>query len=673
MKQHHLRVGGTAARAVVIAIMILVTAGCPDKKKGRSTAPEPPGPAANRAQALRYPAPLPAQSETITVDALAYVKGKHVGVMHPARLTVGPNSDREPNVAISGDLSGGLGGSWRAGVWMAAYQASQAVGRELTDYAISARGYGVIDGASASALFTAAMMAGMLELPVRKHFTMTGTVNPDGTVGPVGGIPNKFRAALAKGKTLLGYPVGQRFARDYATGKPVDLQTLAAQSGARAVEIATVYDAFAHLTGKRFPRPQPLPESGMGLSPDVFKILQSATAKWAKIFRTFTKGFAGQRVAKVGGAAKRINVAVKYMKKASELLQEGSVAPAYDFAQRGGAWAFTSFWYARFLRLAIERKFKKIAALTMELHKVEKKILVKLQELRLRRPASMGQLMALVASFEQLVEAWVYSQHGKNLLKSTANKIQGLKKHPPKSDVRSLFFKWFYDTAFRFALAEIKQAKAGNFLSFNQTPAVAYRLNPQRLRQVAKIFLAAAQANLVYFEQIFVPQFVKVLGRSPGIVKNMLMKRVSKYLLATLCLRFPQFVLARAWGKTAPETAFAQVAGSMGSYFNSSMLITKYYSLKLSIISKLKKPSAVTVSSIPRLKALVAMLKHAEKTTRINAALAKRYGGEVPASAKVFYQIAMTMKEMMPALKIKALEMFWRASMECQLAVMLSR
>lgn len=279
--------------------------------------------------------------------------------------------------------------------------------------------------------------------------------------------------------------------------------------------------------------------------------------------------------------------------------------------------------------------------------------------------------MAIVAAFEQLVEAWAYSRNGHMLLQKTVAKIKKMQKTPPKKDPRGTLFKWFYKTAFNYSLAEIKQAKAGNFLNFFDPRSAPYTLDPQRLRQVAKVFMAAARANLIYFEQIFVPQFVKGLGKSPHIIKGLLKSTIGKYLLATLCLQFPQYVLSKAWGKTAPETAFAQVAGSMGSYFHSSMLITKYYSLKLNIMKKMLGES--NVQSIPRLKALVAMLRHAEKSTRINAALALKHAGSIPTSAKVFYGVGMTMKEMMPSLKIKALEMFWRASMECQLAVMLSR
>ena len=193
------------AAPVAAAFLLLCVSpwvpGCGPKAAGPKTrgpvAPVAPvAPVRPVATGPTYPAPKMTVTRRVAVDALAYVRGQSMGVMHPVRLAVGPNTDPEPNVAISGDLSGGLGSSWRAGVWMAAYQASTAVGRDLTDFAFQARGYGKIDGASASALFTAGMMAAVLGVPIRREFTMTGTVNPDGTVGPVGGIPNKFRAAI---------------------------------------------------------------------------------------------------------------------------------------------------------------------------------------------------------------------------------------------------------------------------------------------------------------------------------------------------------------------------------------------------------------------------------------------------------------------------------------------
>ena len=40
--------------------------------------------------------------------------------------------------------------------------------------------------------------------------TMTGTINPDGTVGPVGGIPEKIAGTAKAGYKRILIPAGQR-------------------------------------------------------------------------------------------------------------------------------------------------------------------------------------------------------------------------------------------------------------------------------------------------------------------------------------------------------------------------------------------------------------------------------------------------------------------------------
>ncbi|MCD6497589.1 MAG: hypothetical protein J7M25_04695 [Deltaproteobacteria bacterium] len=672
--------------SVVFAFALVTVVGCSPTPSPRTVVPPPPpppppassstaartAPPAVRAQTVTYPAPLLRSTNSVVVDALAYVHGHLVGEMLPVRLTVGPNPDQDPNVAIAGDLSGGLGGSWRAGVWMAAYQASTAVGRDLPDYAIVARGKGLVDGPSASALMTAGLMAAMMHLPVRRAFTMTGTVNPDGTVGPVGGIPNKFRRAIKAGKKILGYPVGQRFSRDEVTHKLIDLRAMGQQAGVQVVEIATVYDAFAFLTGRRFPMPAALSRDEMALGQGMFPVLQGRISKWQSIFGQYFKGFLSQKVTGVNEAKRRITVAARYMKASSQFLKEGSVAAAYDAAARGGGWAYTAYWFARFLRLAYRRQFKEMFQAVKALGAVNQKIARSLAKLRVVRPTSMDSLMALIASYEQMVEGWAYARQGDRMTQLALAKIRHMSsvRSAQRIDPRGLLLQWLYAAAFQYALAEIKQGKAADFLKLHGPRHMGRQVTAVRLRQVAKVFLSAAQANLVYFERIFVPMFVKYSGKSQAQVKRVLRMKLSKYLLASHCLRFPQYVLAKAWGKNSTETALAEVAGSMGSYFNSSMLIIKYYSLGMNMARKFK---GLSVRDVPRLKALVAMLRHAERTTRVYAALAKRYAGSVPVSAKVFYLVGMTMKEMQPVLKVKALEMFWRASMECQLAMMLSR
>jgi len=132
---------------------------------------------------------------------------------------------------VAEQFPGGAGKTWKASVWIAAQKASMVVGRELIDYAFYAKSEGFIDGPSAGALFTAGFMAAIMGDEVNPKASMTGTVNPDGTVGMVGGLEHKFRAAIKKGKKILGYPEGnKRFKNE--KGLLIDLEDLAAEHGA---------------------------------------------------------------------------------------------------------------------------------------------------------------------------------------------------------------------------------------------------------------------------------------------------------------------------------------------------------------------------------------------------------------------------------------------------------
>ena len=50
--------------------------------------------------------------------------------------------------------------------------------------------------------------------------TMTGTINPDGTVGPVGGIPQKVEGAADEGIKTVLIPAGQRNTESDEAGEP---------------------------------------------------------------------------------------------------------------------------------------------------------------------------------------------------------------------------------------------------------------------------------------------------------------------------------------------------------------------------------------------------------------------------------------------------------------------
>ncbi len=60
-----------------------------------------------------------------------------------------------------------------------------------------------IDGPSAGALMATLLLSVLEDFPLNESVTVTGTIDKNGNIGPVGGIIEKAEAAAASGKTLL--------------------------------------------------------------------------------------------------------------------------------------------------------------------------------------------------------------------------------------------------------------------------------------------------------------------------------------------------------------------------------------------------------------------------------------------------------------------------------------
>jgi uncharacterized protein len=67
----------------------------------------------------------------------------------------------------------------------------------------------VVDGPSAGAAITVAIIASVKGEFINESVFITGTINPDGTIGQVGGIPEKALAAAKMGAREFLVPRGQ--------------------------------------------------------------------------------------------------------------------------------------------------------------------------------------------------------------------------------------------------------------------------------------------------------------------------------------------------------------------------------------------------------------------------------------------------------------------------------
>jgi len=114
----------------------------------------------------------------------------------------------------------------------------------------------VVGGPSASGATAVAILAALTGAKLPLDASMTGMINPDGTIGPVGGIPQKLRAAARAGAKLFLVPKGQLRVEDPNTGEVVDLRVLGASLGVEVVEVGSIVEAYELLTGKSLPKPR---------------------------------------------------------------------------------------------------------------------------------------------------------------------------------------------------------------------------------------------------------------------------------------------------------------------------------------------------------------------------------------------------------------------------------
>jgi predicted S18 family serine protease len=123
----------------------------------------------------------------------------------------------------------------------------------------------VVDGPSAGAAITLAMIAAVRNQTLRRDVFISGTINPNQTVGPVGGLEYKALAAAEKGATMFLVPKGQSVVTVY---KPVEkhpipgltvvvyetakvsLESLLKERGYRVAvaEVTTVQEAYLIFT-----------------------------------------------------------------------------------------------------------------------------------------------------------------------------------------------------------------------------------------------------------------------------------------------------------------------------------------------------------------------------------------------------------------------------------------
>jgi len=152
----------------------------------------------------------------------------------------------------------------------------------------------IIGGPSAGGVMTVTIAASLMNLSLRDDVAMTGTINLDGTIGPVGGLLEKMYAAKEAGKKYFLIPAGQSLT--YRTRvveerhgavvitrvvrEPVNLTELGKEIGIEVVEVGNIYDALKYFTGLDIRSRLPFKEPKLSIK--YIEVLE----KWVKYFNS---------------------------------------------------------------------------------------------------------------------------------------------------------------------------------------------------------------------------------------------------------------------------------------------------------------------------------------------------------------------------------------------------
>jgi hypothetical protein len=183
--------------------------------------------------------------------------GTIAGGIEPATVEVRQIGEPGFTLNLKDVEAEGAGSQWQAASSAAAAVGTLLSGTDPNEVDVSFDVTGPIDGPSGGAALTVGVLAAIRDEGLRSGVTMTGTINPDGSVGPVTNVLTKVKAAAEDGYDTVLIPVGTEVEIDPTTGVEVDIADLGRSLGVEVRVVPNVGAAYRYFTGQTI-----APESG---------------------------------------------------------------------------------------------------------------------------------------------------------------------------------------------------------------------------------------------------------------------------------------------------------------------------------------------------------------------------------------------------------------------------
>ena len=672
-------------RALCLTFLMVQFSGCccftfgEDKEKGAAAAPEATevaAPLATELPALALDAPPPSgtarKAQRATVHAVWFSTGKVSGGASPVTVKVEPTPGGRPGVAVMEQYADGTGDMWQSAAWIAAFNASRMTGHALGDHEFTVKtGAGSIDGPSAGMLLTATMIALIRGDKVREDATMTGTVNPDGTAGPVGGIHQKMTGAKAEGKTRFGYPMGTRVSFDMETKRQGDVEDTAKLLGMEATELKDVHDAYELLTGKALPR-QMVTEAQMALGPVAEAPLREKLVEVVDEIGAKAKQLTDSRPFKNAVVMRALQPLILALdatvKEAGDLAGQNSFALATLRLRQALAYLHMVEDSASLYELVLQKDYQGALDLTQRSARSLTDGVEGIKVL-IDRHAGVktlgGQLNVINAltTYVNLAHSQSNSVRGLNLVIAELDALQQGGRLGSVAALDQLFIK------LRPPLQEMAIAKAQMDVVEDQlraeqqeegTPLLAAA---SKLQSLSSAYASASTAGLYVVDSVILDTGAKATGMSKAQYAQSFDRFEPMYGLAQTS-QFLARVQDEELEANPKGAAMLQLAAGANAYNLTAELLNKYYNLDMdSKTQQVAKP-----------KVLRMQLESARRQARASAWSCTTKVGFIPTSARFYYQLALELASgKTDADRLKSLGYFWASSFWSELAMNLGQ
>lgn len=595
------------------------------------------------------PAPTEFAGGVVSIDALWFgqdAAGAPVGGTSSVRVEVSKKQDDTLRVGFFESEVGGSGDQWRAAGWMAVITSALLLGFDPSDYAFSFDVAGRIDGPSAGALMTIAVLAGYLGDEVDPNLTMTGTINPDGTIGPVGGIPHKLHGARDKGKTIVLVPGGQRYDYDYGLGQAVDVVDAGRRDGLDVRLVGDIYEAYQIATGSELPRFD-TGGGGAAFPQRAFDKYRAGALSWIARYQEERNRFGSLPADIQEYRQETIDWADYYASEADRALAQGQAAVAYENAVYAASNARFAAQAAELDNLYYNLGLDPLLARLDSVSAATTRMNAVLERLKAENPRTASETVVLMDAYSNLAVAQglVYQAQG------AIDDVMSLPE-PTEDDILAAIYSAAYNYANADIFLDLAEDNVETGFGFGSAPAPDQEL----LTAMSETLRRGAEANIAYFESLIVNPWAQQNGIHPDIARYYFMQYDGDYLNA---------VAASAGGANLAASLFEpqQVAqltlgSALSAYSSSATVIAKYYSLGAQLDEN------ANVYDYQRSGVLADMLdladQHADEILR-------SVSSEDPVSALYYYENARIFRQGGPDAQLDALNYYWQSAILGQL------